>query len=299
MSTRTYLIEMTQWVARWLAVSLALAIAQIVSGMLAHALLAGTLSESFLNVRFDWLGFFTVAGLESAAIYCLLTGLRVQRRHQIWILFAFYWGTKFLQMSLEAAFFLNVWQAKPVMSWPELTFSICYGTVTSLLFAPLAVWIVNAKPTEVREPVWRPPFVAAVKIGALYVPIYFLAGAALAIPLAGQAFAGTYEDLQLPAWVPLFQFARGLLWAGILWLVIGNHIRERDSRVTAAVALGIVSSFQLLLPNPYMADQLRSAHLTEVLVSMTLFGWLAAQIFGSRPPEDAPSPAELDKVAPR
>lgn len=298
MSTRPYLIQAAQRFARWSALTLALTIAQIVSGMVAHALLAGALSESFLNVRFEWLGFFTVAGLEAAAVYGLLTGLRVHRRHQVWILFAFYWGTKFLQMSIEAAFFLNVWQAEPVMSWPELMFSICYGTVTSLLFAPLAVWIVNAKPAETFEVVWLPPLAPSLKIGVLYVPIYFLAGAVLAVPLAGPAFAGTYDDLQLPAWIPLLQFARGLLWACILWLVIGNHVRERDSRITAAAVLGIVASFQLLLPNPYMADQLRSAHLTEVLVSMTVFGWLAAEMFRNRVHEDAPShvPACADVV---
>ncbi len=271
----TYLIH----TIRWLALGLALVIAQIISGMLAHALFAGTLSDSFSNVRVDWLGFFTVAGLETAAVYCLLTGLRVQRRQQVWILFAFYWGTKFFQMLIEAAFFLNVWQADPLMSWPELMFSACYGTVTSLLFAPLAVWIVNARPAEPREPVVLPPLVPAVKIGAVYVLIYFVAGMVLAIPLAGSAFAATYGNLQLPAWLVLFQFVRGLLWAGILWLLIGNHRPERDSRITAAVVLGIISSFQLLQPNPYMEDQLRAAHLTEVLVSMTLFGWLAAWIF--------------------
>jgi hypothetical protein len=265
-----------------LALTLVLVIAQSLGGMLAYAWLADTVPASFLNNRVDWLGFYTVAVLEAGAVYCLLTGLQVGRRHQIWILFAFYWGTKFLQMLIEAAFFLNVWQAQPLMSWPELAFSGCYGTVTCLLFVPLAVWIANARPAETREPVLLPPLVPSLKVGAAYVPIYFVAGMVLAMPLAGPAFAGTYENLQLPAWLPLFQFGRGLVWAGILWLVIGNHAPERDSRVTLAVALGIVASFQLLQPNPYMADPLRAAHLTEVLVSMTLFGWLAAWVFNKK-----------------
>lgn len=264
---------------RWLILCLALVIAQSVGGMLTHALLAGTVPASFLNARIDWLGIFTTAALEAAAVYCLLTGLQVERRHQLWILFAFYWGTKFFQMLIEAAFYLNVWQAQPVISWPELMYSACYGTVASLVFVPLAVRIANVRPVSVREPVALPPWGPALKVGAVYVPVYFTAGMVLAIPLAGPAFAATYQNLQLPAWLPLFQFARGMLWALILWLLIANHRPERDSRVTAAVALGVISSFQLLQPNPYMADQLRAAHLTEVLVSMTLFGWLAAWIF--------------------
>ena len=198
-------------------------------------------------------------------------------------MFAFYWGTKYLQMLIEAAFFLNIWQTEPLMSWPELAFSAFYGTATAMLFAPVAVWIAAVKPTEATQPVLIPPLFPALAIGAVYVPIYFGAGFLIAVPLAGAAFAGTYENLQLPAWLPLFQFARGMLWAGILWLVIGNHGTHRDSRVSTGVALGIISSFQLLLPNPYMAEQLRAAHLAEVLVSMTAFGWLSAWIFGGAP----------------
>lgn len=264
---------------RWLALGLALVLAQILSGMLAHALLGNTVPASFLDTAVDWRGILTVAGAEAAAVYCLLTGLRVGQRHQVWIVLLFYWGTKYLQMLIEAAFFLNIWQVQPLMSWPELAFSAFYGTVTALLFAPAAVWIAGVAPAHANKLVVTPPRVPALKIGAVYVPIYFAAGALIAVPLAGPAFAGTYEGLQLPAWLPLFQFARGVLWAGILWLVIGNHGAHRDSRVTTGVALGIVSSFQLLLPNPYMAEQLRAAHLAEVLISMAGFGWLAASIF--------------------
>lgn len=298
MSTRTTLIDTTRVLARWSALALTLAIAQFVSGMVTYPLLAHAVSATFLNVQTDWLAFFTVAGLEAAAVHCLLTGLRVQCKRQIWILFAFYWGTKCLQMNIEAAFFLNVWQTAPMMSWAELAFCVCYSTLTSLLFVPLAVWIVNAKPKDVEQPAWLPPLASTLKIGALYVPIYFVAGFVLAIPLAGSAFAGTYENLQLPAWIPVFQFARGVLWAVILWFVIGNHGRARDSRVTAAMALGIVSSFQLLLPNPYMTDQLRAAHLTEVLFSMTLFGWLAAHIFRQDPQQHAELDSKLERASP-
>ena len=297
MSTRITLIHSARTFARWLGVTFALVLAQMIGGMLTHALLADTVSQAFLNVPFDWLGVITVAGLEAAAVYGLLTGLHVERKHQVWILFAFYWGTKYLQMSIEGAFFLNVWQTTPVMSWSEVIFSVCYGTITSLIFAPLAVWIVKAKPAEARDPVSLPPLTPALKIGAIYVPIYFLAGFVLAIPLSGSAFAGTYENLQLPTWIPLFQFARGVLWAAILWLIIGNHTRDRDSRVTGAVVLGIVSSFQLLLPNPYMADQLRAAHLTEVLVSMAVFGWVAAEVFRRGAQEYAASVAASDSAS--
>jgi hypothetical protein len=272
---KTYLVHG----ARWSGLVLVLLIAQIIGGMISGGLLADSMPAAFFGAEVEWLGIITTAALEAAAVYCLLTGLRVGRKDQIWILFIFYWGTKFFQMWIEAMFFLNVWQMPPLMTWPELAFMLLYGTLTAALFAPLAVWIANAKPAAHDRPVLTLPFISALKVGAVYVPIYFVAGMVLAIPLAGPAFAATYEHLQVPAWLPLFQFVRGVLWALILWLVIANHDAGRDSRVTAAVALGIISSFQLLQPNPYMQDLLRAAHLVEVLVSMTLFGWLAAWIY--------------------
>ncbi len=272
---KTYLVHG----ARWLGLTLALVVAQIIGGMISGGLLADSMPAAFFSAKVEWLGIITTAALEAFAVYCLLTGLRVGPKHQIWILFAFYWGTKFFQMWIEAVFFLNVWQTPPLMSWPELAFMLLYGTLSAALFAPLAVWLAGVRPAAPREPVLLPPLRSAFKVGVIYVPIYFVAGMVLAIPLAGPAFAATYEHLQVPAWLPLFQFTRGMLWALILWLVIANHNSERDSRVTTAVALGIVSSFQLLQPNPYMQDLLRAAHLVEVLVSMTLFGWVAAWIY--------------------
>ena len=61
---------------RWLAMSLVLVMAQMLSGMLAHAFLGNAVSASFLNMPVDWQGIFTVAGAEAAAIYCLLTAFR-------------------------------------------------------------------------------------------------------------------------------------------------------------------------------------------------------------------------------
>src|SRR5690606_4314160 len=133
MSTRTTLIDTTRVLARWSALTLTLAIAQFVSGMVTYPLLAHAVSATFLNVQTDWLAFFTVAGLEAAAVHCLLTGLRVQRKHQIWILFAFYWGTQCLQMNIEAAFFLNVWQPAPMMSAAELAFCRLHTALDAVL----------------------------------------------------------------------------------------------------------------------------------------------------------------------
>lgn len=264
---------------RWAALGLVMVIANTIGGMLAHALLADTVSTAFLNTPIDWPALLMIAAAEAAAAYWLLTSLQVDRRHQVWILFVFYWGTKYFQMLIEAAFYLNIWQLPPVMSWPELAFSSLYGTVTSVLFCAAAVFIVNAGTAETRGPVVLPRLMPVLVVGAVYVPIYFIAGMFIAVPLSGPAFAGTYENMQLPAWLPLFQFARGIVWAGILWFLVGNHRPGRDARITAAITLCIFSSVSLIQPNPYMQDALRFAHLVELMVSMAVLGWISAWIF--------------------
>src|SRR5688572_14015530 len=172
---KTYLVHGT----RWLGLVLALIFAQTISGMISSGLLADSMPATFFNAGVDWLGIFTTAALEAAAVYCLLTGLQAGRKHQLWILFAFYWGTKFFQMWIEAVFFLNVWQTPPLMSWPELAFMLLYGTITAALFAPPAVWIASVKPTAPQRPIIFPQLMPALKIGTIYVPIYFVAGMAL------------------------------------------------------------------------------------------------------------------------
>ena len=195
-------------------------------------------------------------------------------------IFAIYWGTKNFLMQIEAWFYLNIWQVEPVMSTEFLLHFFWFGLLSSILFCLSAMLILKTNGREeVHTKVSFPQVIPFLKIAALYVPIYLLAGALLAIPLAGGAFSSTYESLNVPIWMPLFQFGRGLLWAWIIWWIVSSHSNKHDPRVTTAFCICIFSTVQLLHPNPFMLDQLRYAHLVEMSISMSLYGWLAASIY--------------------
>lgn len=190
-------------------------------------------------------------------------------------------------MLIEAAFYLNLWQPIPLMSWQSLSFAALHGVLSGLGICAATTVItlnLNSK-TKKLEPLPEsnrslPPLKPLMYTALTYMPVYLLAGLLLAIPLGGEAFDKAYSEMTVPAWMPLFQIGRGVFWAVIIWVII-TSLPEEKSRSTAAFALAIFGSVQLLHPNPYMLEQLRAAHIIEVSTSMGIFGWIASGYFTS------------------
>jgi hypothetical protein len=88
------------------------------------------------------------------------------------------------------------------------------------------------------------------------------------------------------------QIVRGLVFSGIVLLLVRQL---RTSRRGAALVSGLTLSIlggiaPLLVPNPYLPDAVRYAHLPEVGVSNLLFGLLAGWLLATRaePPQRVP-----------
>ena len=249
---------------------------------------ASSIEETSSIVLF--LCYVGVTAIEVAIIMFLRTRFRINGLALVMLLVAIFWGTKVLQMMIEAAFFLNYWMDKPIMSIEEVIFNTIHGLFTSIIICYLVVKVmpinnditteslVENKTLKDEVTLVAIPYRAIFFVAVIYVPIYFIAGMFLAIPLGGESFLDTYETLQVPVWMPLFQFARGILWALILWGLVYCHQESKNSMLTGAVTFAIFSGTQLLIPNPFMGELLRMAHLVEVYVSMALFGWLGAKV---------------------
>jgi len=187
---------------------------------------------------------------------------------------------------IESWVFLSLWN--PVLTGPQIARILIHQTTQAALVGALAALFFHRAPVDPALPgiaLHRGPSLAwrLGAVAALYVPIYLLAGAFIAMPLAGGAFDEVYGALQVPAWMPLFQLARGLAWAGLAWLLLrltrgGGY----SARTTVALGLAIPMDAGLLLRNPIFPDALRRAHLVEVGVSMLVFGWLAAGLLTDR-----------------
>lgn len=258
----------------------------LVLGLLLSQMLAGISTSFFmtlpadsamLSIPQDPIALLIIAALEALAIQLLFPYLAATKKIRFVQLFILYWGTKFLMMHIEATFFLLLWQSEPIMSWPELNFLYLYGVIQVGIFSILAVYPYQVSNTheehEAAVKVLRLPNVIAV--AACYVVVYYLAGMFLAMPLAGESFFATYENLNLPSWHLIFQFVRGLIWVAILFPCLSCAGSKVKSKLILSGAFAVFAATQLLHPNAYMETTLRLSHLVELFISMFVFGYLA------------------------
>ena len=232
------------------------------------------------RMQVDWPSMILIIIVESMALIFIAQKSRLSSVRLLMVLTLVYWGTKTFLMQIEAAFFLNIWLTKPLLSMNSIAHFTAQGAISAILFCIIVMtlcskWASNDNMILTKQKV---TFVPLMKIAAIYVPLYLLAGVFLAMPLGGDAFNETYSTMTVPIWMPLFQFGRGILWAIILWFLL-DMTGKPYLRPIAATAMAVFGAVQLLHPNPFMSPQLRAAHLIEISVSMAIFGWLAAGIY--------------------
>ncbi len=132
---------------------------------------------------------------------------------------------------------------------------------------------------------WKLPLIAV-----LYAVLYFSFGYYVAwrTPAVASYYGGSDPGsflLQLrnvmrdTPWLPFFQLLRGMLWLGLALPVI-RMMKAPVWEVGLAIGLGfaVLMNSQHLLPNPFMPDAVRYAHLLETASSNLLFGFLMVLI---------------------
>ncbi|MEM9838289.1 MAG: hypothetical protein AAF830_03945 [Pseudomonadota bacterium] len=133
---------------------------------------------------------------------------------------------------------------------------------------------------------------------ALYVLCYFAGGTLIALssPWLRDYYNVADDRSSEIALVPLlaFQYARGIVWAGLAYVLarmLGGAAWSRG--VLAGLTFGILASASLFYPTAFMPWSVRGVHIVEVLASNTLFGWGAVLIFmggqAQRPSKDDPT----------
>ena len=168
------------------------------------------------------------------------------------------------------------------------------GAFMNLLFAITATWLTgNFKVSDQQTPInisgYNPALWLRVAVlAALVWPVvYFMAGYLIAWQFADVRllYSGTTE---MGSFISImagnfasglygFQIFRGFLWILIAWLVLaalkGTMIKKG---IILGLLFSLLGSSQLLLPNPYMADTVRMAHLLETASSSFLWGFIIA-----------------------
>ncbi len=241
----------------------------------------------------------------------VMTHLVVRSRWTGWrlvaaVAFIFYGVTTFMPQ-IESAVFLT---RLPAGTVPRL---FLMGALIAGPFSVLAVLILGKAKADTndatpnsrlamtsREWAWKLTAIALV-----YVILYFTFGYFVAWrnPAVVEYYRGVDEGAFLAhmgtvvrgtPWLIPFQIVRALCWVALALPVVRMLKGQwQETALSLALLFAVVMNAQLLLPNPYMPETVRMAHLVETASSNFIFGWLVGWLLTQR--QELPS-GELAKV---
>jgi hypothetical protein len=211
------------------------------------------------------------------------------------VFFVFYGVTTFMPQ-IESAYFLTRLPAGVV---PRL---FLMGALIAAPFSLLAVLILGkrkAKPGDTErharlvmpksEWAWKLTVIALAYLILYFTFGYFIAWRNPAVPEyygrtdPGSFFAQMATVIRDTPWLIPFQIVRAMFWVALALPVIRML---KGQRLETALAIGflfaVVMNAPLLLPNPYMPEAVRMAHLVETSSSNLIFGVLIGLLLTER-----------------
>ena len=183
-------------------------------------------------------------------------------------------GIETVMSLIEAVVFNNDLKMSTATMWNGAFSNLLRDVITGAAIALMWRGRAPEAPVALRGFAWKFPVIAV-----LYVVCYFVAGSFIAWQSAEvRAYYANIADISLP-YLLAVQFVRGLMWAGIVLLLVRALRASVWSRaVLSGLALSVIMDLQLLFPNPVMPWPVRSVHMVEVGVSNFVFGVLAALV---------------------
>jgi hypothetical protein len=211
------------------------------------------------------------------------------------VFFVFY-GVMTFMTQIESAVFIT---RLPSGILPRLFVA---GVLIAAPFSVLAVLIfdkrkANVANTELNPRLVMPPREWAWKLGAIalaYLVLYFTFGYFIAwrSPAVREYYGGIDEGsfiahlsavLANMFWLIPFQILRAMLWTAIALPVIRMMKGQwRETALALGLLFAVLMNSQLLVPNPYMPEAVRMAHLMETASSNFLFGLLVGWLLTQR-----------------
>ena len=237
-----------------------------------------------------------VCSLETA----ILTYLILRSRWTGWrlaaaVFFVFYGVTTFMPQ-IESAVFLT---RLPPGMLPRL---FLMGALIAAPFSVLAVLILGKRKPETVEAERNSRLVMPasewasklVVIALAYVILYFTFGYFVAWrnPAVREYYGGSDPGgfvaqmgtvLRNTPWLVPFQFLRAMCWVALALPVI-RMMKGQWPETALAIGLlfAVVMNAQLLIPNPYMPEPVRMAHLAETASSNFIFGVFVGWLLTAR-----------------
>lgn len=231
----------------------------------------------------------------------VLTHLILRSRWTGWRLvatvFVLFYGVMTFMPQIESAVFLN--------RLPRGTLSRLFlmGALIAAPFSVLAVLIlgkrkagtVDTEPDSrlvmpLSEWAWKLAVIALVYLTLYFTFGYFIAWKNPAVPEyyggtdPGSFFAQMGTVLRNTPWLIPFQILRAMFWVALALPVIRMLKGQWQETAIALGSLFAVMTAPLLLPNPYMPETVRMAHLVETGSSNFIFGVFIAWLLTQRHP---------------
>ena len=113
----------------------------------------------------------------------------------------------------------------------------------------------------------------------------------------GSFFAHMAADVRDKPWLIPFQILRAMLWVALALTVIRMLKRPwPETALSIGLLFSVVMNSLLLLPNPYMPEPVRMAHLVETASSNFIFGVLIGWLLT---PREEPTSISQTTITPR
>jgi hypothetical protein len=237
---------------------------------------------------------FIVCLLNSAVLSHVILRSRWSGARLMAAVFVVFYGVATVMSQIESAVFLT---KLPPGTVPRL---FLMGALVAAPFSVIAVLVLGRLRSGAADATgphlvmpatqwtWK---VAAIAV--VYVLLYFSFGYFVAWQspevrayydgvMEGSFLAQLSTDVGRRPWLIPVQIGRALLWTAIAVVVI-RMIKGswREHALALALLFAVVNS-QLLLPNPYMPEPVRMAHLLETAPSNFIFGWFIGWLLPRR-----------------
>ena len=224
--------------------------------------------------------------LEAAALHLYMTNCRLTRKPRGLSVFLMLILLQFIFSQMETLYFLD----DQTIPYLVVLASVLAGFFSSLMFSLYLTfrYPVKLSPTQPFFPA-KSLVPMIILLGLIVYPaIYFLAGYFIAwqseaVRVYYTASPELKSFLQImgenfQSGLYYFQVFRGIMWS-ILGLVILHSLVARHWAFRGLILgtlFALLMSSQLLLPNPYMPDQVRLAHALETSTSNFIWGFAIA-----------------------
>ncbi len=214
--------------------------------------------------------------------------------------FLVFYGVTTLMAQIESAVFIT---RLPPGALPKL---FLMGALVAAPFSALAVLALDKRKAATPDSgpntrLHMPASEWAWKLGVIalvYVILYFTFGYFVAWRYpevrayyngvdTGSFFTHMATVVRDTPWLIPFQIGRAILWTALALPVIRGMKGERlETAAAVGLLFSVVMNAQLLLPNPYMPEAVRMAHLAETASSNFLFGAFIGWLLSKRHARD-------------